>query len=96
MRESQRKLRITPRFITSNIEREKLFLTNPNLYPQEMPCAMCGKRWMQHKGEVCPIRIGELKETRLGMLLIMPLYHGSKTAFVADVEFYKESNFDVV
>lgn len=96
MKESQRKIQLIARYISSDIEREKLFLTNANLYPQEMPCAMCGYRWMQHKGEVCPVKPGGFKQTILGMIPIVPIFSGSKTAFVPDVEFYKEPNFDVV
>lgn len=96
MKESQRKIQISPRYISNDVEREKLFLTNANLYPQEMPCAMCGHRWMQHRGEVCPVRPGGFKQTVLGMIPIMPVFYGSKTAFVPDIEFYKEPNFDVV
>lgn len=96
MKESQRKLVITPRHISSDAEREKLFLENANLYPQDMPCAMCGYRWMQHKGEVCPVKPGGLKKTILGLTPVVPVFLGSKTAFVPDYEFYKEPNFDVV
>lgn len=34
--------------------------TKPTEYPQDMPCAVCGNRWMQHKGLLCPSQVGGL------------------------------------
>ena len=41
-------------------QREKAMSVSPKEYPQEMPCLICGYRWMQHRGMLCPIRPGSM------------------------------------
>lgn len=67
-------------------------------YPQELPCMVCGNRWMQHKGTLCPAQVG-------GILMIeghpavvearFPLPENA-TTFIPDLDFLKQPNFDVV
>lgn len=73
-------------------QRERAMLADPKEFPQEMPCAVCGFRWMQHKGRLCPARPGYLD----------PLTHQAippamgDTEFIPDADFYKEADFDVI
>ena len=104
MKESARKIQISVRWIASDLEREKLMLSRKDMFPENCPCAMCGHRWMQHKGEVCPVRVGEMRQTLDGsgnyaggqIHLILPEYRGSMTAFVPDEAYYKTPDFAVV
>lgn len=97
MKESARKLTISVRWIASDIERERLMLSRKDMFPENCPCAMCGYRWMQHKGEVCPVRVGEMRQSATGQIhIILPEYRGSMTAFVPDEAYYKTPDFAVM
>lgn len=74
-------------------EKDKARSASKTLYPQEMPCAICGNRWMQHVGEMCPIKPGYL--SRLTGLPVPP--ETGETTFVPDAAFYNQNpDFDVV
>jgi hypothetical protein len=68
-----------------------------NAYPQEMPCMLCGYRWMQHMGLLCPAKPGgfiPLRDT--GELIpVMPIFRTDQF-FIPDLAYYKEPDFDVV
>ena len=42
----------------TSAEKERAILVSPKEYPQDLPCAVCGFRWMQHAGTLCPKRPG--------------------------------------
>jgi hypothetical protein len=69
-------------------------------YPQEMPCAVCGYMWMQHKGMLCPLSPGGFIpiETEKGVFetfAVMPVFGDS--LFVPDLDYYKQNPpFEVV
>jgi hypothetical protein len=71
-------------------ERERAMSANKLEFPQEMPCAVCGFRWMQHKGKLCPARPGYYGPDGKPVL---PVF--GDTSFVPDENFYKEPDFDV-
>ena len=72
-------------------ERERAMLAPRNLYSNKMPCMVCGFRWMQHKGTLCPSRPGYFSQSlRMPIAPIM-----GDTEFLPDERFYKEPDFDV-
>lgn len=73
-------------------ERERAMLVSPKTYPQDMPCCVCGFRWMQHKGTLCPARPGYFDP--ISGLPVPPTF--SDTEFLPDVNFFKEADFDAV
>ena len=84
--------------ILSRQEREKALSVSKHEYPQDMPCAVCGYRWMQHHGTLCPIRPGYLTPVDMGdhieMLPVAPIF-GNKT-FIPDVAWQNQNpDFDV-
>lgn len=66
-------------------------------YPQECPCAICGYRWMQHMGLICPATPGGFIPIRDSgeMIPVMPTFN-LDSFFIPDMDFYKTPNFDVV
>lgn len=80
------------------LERERAMLVSKDEYPQNMPCAVCGYRWMQHKGLICPETPGYLFPLDMGdrieMVPVMPTFGNS--LFIPDVAFEKEPDFEVV
>lgn len=71
-------------------EKERAMLVSPKEYPEECPCAVCGYRWMQHHGTLCPKRPGYLHP--LGFPVPPSL---GDTTFVPDLAFFKEPDFNV-
>lgn len=72
--------------------RERAMLADAKEFPQEMPCAVCGNRWMQHKGRLCPAKPGYFDHVL--QRPVPPIF--GDTEFIPDANFYKEPNFDVV
>ena len=81
--------KLTPRELQTAIE------ANPKEFPNEMPCANCGHRWMQHMGKLCPATPGGFMIIDGEMVPIMPVFQETKT-FIPDVDYFKTPNFDVV
>ena len=87
-----------PRSMTL-LELEHARRFDPRTYPQDMPCLQCGYAWMQHSGELCPIRPGT-------MVLVDMVDHYEyrgvppvvgTTRFVPDLDYFNlNPNFDVV
>lgn len=73
-------------------ERERAMIADPKEFPQEMPCAVCGFRWMQHKGRLCPSRPGYFDP--LTQRPVAPIF--GDTEFIPDANFFKQPDFDVV
>jgi hypothetical protein len=74
-------------------EKERAALVSPKEYPQDLPCAICRFRWMQHQGTLCPIRPGYFDHV-LG-LPVPPLM--GNTTFIPDVAYLNQNpDFDVV
>jgi hypothetical protein len=71
--------------------KERAMLADPKEFPQEMPCAVCHFRWMQHKGRLCPARPGYFDQLTGGP--VAPVF--GNTEFIPDVNFYKEADFEV-
>jgi hypothetical protein len=72
-------------------ERELAMLVSRKEFPQDMPCAVCHFRWMQHRGLLCPIRPGFMSVTGLPV----PPVYGDST-FIPDVAYFNQPDFDVV
>lgn len=65
-------------------------------YPQNMPCAVCGYRWMQHMGTLCPATPGGFATIDGQPAVIMPVFQ-EETTFLPDVAYYSQNpDFDVV
>jgi len=77
----------------TDADRERAMLSDRREFPQDMPCASCRHRWMQHKGRLCPVTPGYLSRTGMPML---PVFEGSNSTFVPDVNYFKEPDFDVM
>jgi hypothetical protein len=76
----------------NNAEKERAMLVSPKEYPGEMPCAVCGYRWMQHRGSLCPKHPGYFS-----VILQRPIPPiMGDTTFIPDVAFVKEPDFDVI
>lgn len=73
-------------------EKELAMLVSPKEYPQDLPCAVCGYRWMQHRGSLCPRKPGYYSFV-LGRPVAPVL---GDTTFIPDVAFLKQPDFDVV
>jgi len=72
-------------------ERERAMLVSPKEYPQNLPCAICGFRWMQHHGTLCPKQPGYL----LFGIPRAPIM--GDTTFIPDVAYLNQNpDFDVV
>jgi hypothetical protein len=76
---------------------EKAALTSKLLYPQDMPCMACQRRWMQHRGLLCPIQDGYVSSLRSadGGYIIVPPKFGTDL-FIPDEDYYKRPDFEVV
>jgi hypothetical protein len=80
-------------------ERERAIAVSRNEYPPEMPCAVCGFRWMQHRGTLCPARPGYLVPIDCGdhieFMPVSPVF--GDTTFLPDASYFNQSpDFDVV
>jgi hypothetical protein len=76
-------------------ERERAMLVDRKEYPQDLPCAVCRYRWMQHKGSLCPKVPGHWARTPEGIVPIPPTF--GDTTFIPDVAYLNQSpDFDVV
>jgi hypothetical protein len=71
---------------------ERAMIADKEEFPQEMPCCVCGFRWMQHKGRLCPSRPGYFDP--VSGQPVAPVF--GNTEFIPDVNFYKEPDFDAV
>jgi hypothetical protein len=83
----------------SRREKETAMLVPKTEYPQDMPCTVCGYRWMQHKGTLCPQRPGGMIPidfvTHIEFIPVEPLW--GDTTFLPDVAYYNQNpDFDVV
>lgn len=77
----------------TDAERERAALVSPKEYPQEMPCAVCRFRWMQHRGTLCPKTPGYVSQVTGEAV---PPTMGD-TTFIPDVAYYSQNpDFDVV
>lgn len=80
----------------SRAELEAAINVSPKEYPQNMPCAVCGYRWMQHLGTLCPAKPGGFLVAAGEMVPILPVYQEEMT-FLPDVAYYNQNpDFDVV
>jgi hypothetical protein len=77
----------------SKEEWSRAIQSDPKEYPQDMPCAVCGNRWMQHLGKLCPTRPGYISEFGHP---VPALFVDSDTTFIPDTAYYKRPDFDVV
>jgi hypothetical protein len=76
-------------------ERERAMLVDRKEYPQDLPCAVCRYRWMQHKGLLCPKVPGHWARTPEGIVPIPPTF--GDTTFIPDVAYLNQNpDFDVV
>lgn len=88
---------MTPDKPLTRYERERAMQESPKQYPQNMPCAVCGNRWMQHKGTLCPSRVGDAMRVGTEIIPILPSFEGSNTTFIPDVAWENPNpDFDVV
>jgi hypothetical protein len=83
----------------SRADRERAMSVARTEYPAEMPCAVCGFRWMQHRGTLCPARPGYLVPIDMGDRIeyrpVAPVF--GDTTFLPDASYYNQSpDFDVV
>jgi len=78
----------------SHAEIEKAISIDPKTYPQDMPCSVCGFRWMQHMGTLCPVRPGYIENASGFPKLVLPVF--GNTTFLPDLDYYKTPDFDVV
>lgn len=78
-------------------EIEKAALVSPLTYPQDMPCANCKRRWMQHKGLLCPVQDGYWSPVRAanGGFIAVPPKFGTDL-FIPDEAYYTPPDFEVV
>lgn len=77
-------------------EIERAINVSPKEYPQDMPCAVCGYRWMQHMGLLCPSTPGGLRIADGQPVPILPTYQ-TETTFIPDVSWQNPNpDFDVV
>lgn len=81
-------------------EREAFAAVDRNTYPQDMPCAVCGARWMQHKGMLCSSSPGGVFFLDMGTYIepipIAPRFEG-ESFFVPDLAWQNQNpDFDVV
>jgi hypothetical protein len=76
----------------TNTEKERAMLSDKKEFPQDMPCAVCGYRWMQHHGILCPKTPGYFNHV---LQTAVPPTMGD-TTFIPDVDYYKTPDFDVV
>jgi len=77
----------------TDADRERAMLVSPKEYPQDLPCAICHHRWMQHKGTLCPVSPGYIE--RDGGIKL-PVFAGSNSTFVPDLAYLNQSpDFDV-
>jgi hypothetical protein len=72
-------------------EKEHAILVSRNEYPQDLPCAVCHFRWMQHRGTLCPKRPGYMSALGVPVPPIM-----GDTTFIPDLAYLKQPDFDVV
>jgi hypothetical protein len=80
-------------------EMERAINHDKHTYPNEMPCAICGHRWMQHMGLLCPVRAGGFLNVDGELVPVMPVYGNQQngTLFVPDLAYYNQNpDFDVV
>jgi hypothetical protein len=80
-------------------EKERAMLVDRKEYPGEMPCMVCGFRWMQHKGTLCPSRPGYGFPLDCGdhieIIPVPPIW--GNTTFIPDLAYYSQNpDFDVV
>lgn len=74
-------------------ERERAMLVDRKEYPQDLPCAICHHRWMQHNGTLCPVSPGYI--TRMGTVQL-PVFENSNSTFIPDAAYYNQSpDFEV-
>jgi hypothetical protein len=66
-----------------------------NAYPNECPCAVCGYRWMQHMGLLCPATPGGFIPLDGEMVPVMPVFR-TDSFFIPDLAYYRQPDFDVV
>lgn len=73
-------------------ERERAMSSRKDEFPNDMPCAVCGYRWMQHMGLLCPRTPGHYNQV-LGTAT--PPTQGD-TTFIPDVDYFKRPDFAVI
>ena len=81
-------------FIVNEAERmrERAMAVAKTEYPQDLPCAVCRFRWMQHKGTLCPKTPGYFDHV---LQMAFPPTLGD-TTFIPDVAYLNQSpDFDV-
>jgi len=73
-------------------ERERAMSVSPKEFPQDLPCAVCRYRWMQHKGLLCPVRPGYMSVSGIP---VPPIF--GDTTFIPDVAYLNQNpDFDVM
>lgn len=77
-------------------ELERAISVDPKEYPQNCPCAVCGYRWMQHMGSLCPATPGGIMILDGEAVMVKPVFQ-EETTFIPDMAFYNQNpDFDVV
>jgi hypothetical protein len=77
-------------------EIEKAINVDRNTYPGEMPCIICGHRWMQHMGTLCPHTPGGYIIVDGMLAAVKPIFQ-EETTFLPDMTYYNQNpDFDVV